>query len=473
MDYRPVPEGHRESFRRLVSYAFDPASGPNFDLEERRERPESFEPRGLYDVDESDGGGGTADAGDGGDGPSASDGPTTDHLAAVCKIYRFTLRIRDAWRPAGGVGAVASAPETRRRGYVADMLDGLHRELRGDGTPFAVLWPFDYGFYRRLGYEQVGQYARLTVPPDELSAVAAGAADDGAFVRLDADDWAELDAVHAAWADEGLAVDRTESWWRRQVFEHWSDDPYVYGWRDDDGDLGGYVVYTFEDGDGGSDDRTLVVYELAATDERARRHCLRFLRDHDSQVGAVRLTDRVDRATALRDALDDPRAADVEVRPGPMLRAVDLPAAVAAIPFSPGAEATLVVRVVDDACPWNDGRFELTVADGSGRLEPLDDAPEGERETTDAPGSGGDPPPTADRSPDPNSDLGGDVGALSAALVGAVPVDELAARQSGRVGSDGPEDDAGSAGALWGDADAIAALAGCCPPVETYLREGF
>jgi predicted acetyltransferase len=495
MDYRPVPEAHRESFERLVRYAFDPASGPDFDLEDRRPDPEIFDVRGLYHPP-GDGDVAPADDGDGADADGSDPTPTGEDLAAICGVFRFTLRVRDDWVPAGGLAAVASAPETRRRGYVSDVLDGVHRELRDDGTPFAILWPFAYPFYRRHGYEQVSRYGRLTVPPDELSAVAARPA--GEVVRLAADDWAEIDAIHAAWATESLAVDRTEGWWRRHVFEHWATDPYVYGWRDADGDLRGYVVYAFEDGERGRDDRTMVVRELAGVDETARRQCLRFVRDHDSQAATVRLSDRLDRAIALRTALDDPRAADLEVRPGPMLRAVDLRTAVGAVAFPPDVEARLTLEVRDAACPWNDGVFELTVADGTGRLEAVggvgDDgstcrsAGRSTPEATGAPSSS--PSVTALSSTD--VDVRAGVGALSAALVGAIPVRELATRgDAGGLDRSGPSaatettadrpadrptdrrSPDGSAAGLTGDADALETLAACCPAVETYLREGF
>jgi predicted acetyltransferase len=432
MEYRPVPDVHGDAARRLVAYAFRPASGPEFafDDADADPSPDAYDARGVYDVP------------DGGE-------ATADDLAAACRIYRFDLRVRGTWTAAGGLSAVASDPAGRRRGHVGALLDGFHRELHADGATVSTLWPFSYGFYRRFGYEQVSTGARVTLPPDELSTIPSEPA--GTFERLTADDWAAAADVYRAWATESLAMARDESWWRTRVFDSWDAAPYVYGWRDDD--LRGYVVYTFEEGDAGSDDRTMVVRELAAADDRARGHCLRFCRDHDSQVGSIRLSTTPGDARRLQAAAADPYAVDVEIRPGPMARVVDLPAAIDALAVPAAAEADLTVAVADHACPWNDGRYRLTAADGSATLDRLGDRADDGRERA---GDGDPRRAPAAAGGDATADVRASIGALSAALVGATPIDELARR-----------------GGFAGDDDALTALAGCLPAVDVFLREGF
>ena len=46
MEYRPIPDGRSEEFRRLVSYAFSPESGPGLEDEEK---PHPGERYGLFD----------------------------------------------------------------------------------------------------------------------------------------------------------------------------------------------------------------------------------------------------------------------------------------------------------------------------------------------------------------------------------------------------------------------------------------
>lgn len=435
MDYRPVPDDHRDAYDAVLSYAFSPERGPDPDRD-GPDRPAGFHPRALYDVDPDGDRRGTAeepdDRGDAATEPDerGTSDPPADAMAVVCGFHDFSARIRGAFRPVGGVSAVASPPERRRQGLVRELLGGVHRELRDDGVPFAALWPFEFEFYRRLGYARVGDYSRITVPPDELAAVAAEPA--GRFEQLSADDWARLDAVHAAWADDALGLDRTEDWWRKRVFRSWGTDPYVYGWSDG-GELRGYLVYTVEEGDdegANAAGRTMAVSELAHRDREARGQLLRFCRDHDSQVEAVRLVGPPD--ARLFDELDDPRAADTEVRPGPMARLVDVPAALEAVDYPAGVSGSVVLDVADDGCPWNDGRVRLSVGDGGGRVESVDD-------------DGG------------SADVSLDVRALTRLVVGSHGIDRLVELGDVSVADPAARD----------------LLADALPPTDPYLREGF
>ncbi|WP_129113126.1 GNAT family N-acetyltransferase [Halegenticoccus tardaugens] len=408
MDYRCLPEAHRPVFRRLVRYAFSPERGPDPDDDEEIERPDIYRRRGLYDVDAA-----VPD--------EELDG---DDLLAVCGYYAFTARVRGGWHPLGGVSAVASPPETRRQGHVGRLLSSLLREFCDRGTYFSALWPFEYGFYRRFGYAMANTHARTVVPPAELAEACGDAG--GRFRSLDADEHPRLDDVHREWATEALAIRRTEGWWRHRAFSWWRTDPYAYGWEDDDGDLRGYLFYTVEEED---DEKIMNVGEFAAADAETRRQLLRFCRDHDSQVDAVRLHGPAAEATSLPEALSDPRAASVEIEPGPMVRIVDVEAAAAALAYPDGVAGSVTVEVTDDRCPWNDGAFELVVDGGEAACRP-----------TDA---------------DPAVRL--NVRALSKLVVGSKSLAALARRGEATVE----------------DETAAKTLAAAFPPEPVYLREGF
>lgn len=156
MHLRPLPEEHRETYREFLNYAFRPENGPDWS-DERLPDPESYRPRGFYDA--------------------PPDAPVEDldaaDLRTVCAFYDFTARVRGEWHPLPGISAVASPPEARRQGHVAAMLDALLAEFRDTGRYLSALWPFEYAFYRRFGWATASNYAKTTVPPDELGAVAA------------------------------------------------------------------------------------------------------------------------------------------------------------------------------------------------------------------------------------------------------------------------------------------------------------
>jgi len=210
-------------------------------------------------------------------------------------------------------------------------------EFQDEGIDHSALWPFERSFYRRLGWETGSRYLRVEAPPEELR--TAGADRTGIFESTEADEWERLVPVHGARdAGRGLHVDRTEARWRRRIFEGWGDDPYVYRWDDGAGETRAYVTYVIEDGDG-DDGLELRVYEASWTDHHARRQLLRFLGDHDSQVGTVKFTAALDPDFPILEAVEDPSSVTVEVEVGHMVRLTDVAAGLSSSP-TPRGRAT-------------------------------------------------------------------------------------------------------------------------------------
>ena len=331
MEYRPIPDDRNEEFRRLVSYAFSPESGPGLDDEEK---PHPGERYGLFE-----------------------DGT----LLCVCRHYDLTAHVRGEDRRVAGLSAVASPPEHRRRGYVAELLRESLVDYRDRGIDFSLLWPFEHAFYRRYGWGTVNDYARYEAAP-ETFAPAAGP-DRGQFRRVEADEWASLDAIHRAHGDRAdLSLRRSEAWWRRRVFEHWCDDPYVYRW-DDEGEPRAYLAYTVDD-DG---ETTLRVTDMAHADHAALRQLLRFLSVHRSQIDCIAV--RAPPDWPLFEMVDDPEEVECSLHAGPMFRLVDVARALERLDEF---EGTLTISVSDPLALWNDGTFSLS-SGGRTTCEPAEE----------------------------------------------------------------------------------------------------
>ena len=338
MDYRPVP-GDSSDLRRSLSYAFRPEAGPP-DLDEEPPPPATVgETRGLYDG---------------------------DVLHTVCKHHWFTARVAGTAHALAGLSAVATPPEHRRQGLVRRLVEHALEEYRDRGTYLTALWPFKHPFYAQFGWVLANRYAIQTFEPTVLSVIDAGS--DGSIRPLAPDDHQKLARVlDAESGHRTLFIERTEEWWRKRVFEGWETDPYVYGWVRD-GELQGYLVYAIqEDGD----DLELRVNELAAVDREAKCRMFRFIADHDSQVASVRLYGPPD--DLLFDTVEDPTAVDVRIKPGPMIRLVDLSAAIEARPAS--GSGSLIIEVTDHLADWNDGRFRVDFGDEKTRCMAVDADP--------------------------------------------------------------------------------------------------
>lgn len=398
-DYRVVSDADINEFRRLVNYAFRPTEAfePIESIDDLPDPATLAVNRGLYDGDE---------------------------IVSTVAHHWFTLRIRGEWHGVAGVSAVSTPPKHRRKGLVRQLLSASLHEYRERGTHFAALWPFEYAFYRKLGWGTCSEGAVTTCSPDALAFVdSVDVPIGGAFVDLDADRWEELDRIYEACNDHALAMQRTEEWWRKRVFQGWKRDPYVAGWERD-GELRGYLVYAIEEGD---DEREMTVWELGYRDREAYLELVRFCRYHDSQIGEV--TIHGPRDTILHDLVSDPRAVEIELHPGGMIRVVDVEGALSALSYPVDESRSLVLDVNDDLAEWNDGRFRLAVEDGHATCEM----------TTD----------------DPEVSIG--IATLSQIVVGYLSVERAR---------------------LVGDFDVMSetgekTLAAMFPEEETYLREGF
>lgn len=410
VEYRPLPDGTRETVHEYTSYAFSPEEGPpEYDPNEDDDRVNLGSRRGVYE-----------------DGAPEDADPL-----CVCRHHWFDARVRGEFHPTPGLAAVATPPENRRGGYVRRLIEASLEEYRERGARFSVLWPFRYRFYREYGWDTCNRSLIYESEPEAL-AFAADAVFDGAYERIEADDYERIEPVYEAHGSEyALTLDRDEDWWRHRVFRGGSTDPFVYAWERD-GEPRGYVIYSVE-GEWG--DRTLRVWKLAHVDHEAYLALLAFVYNHDSQVNEVRI--REPEPERLLDLVPDPEDVDCSFEDGPMVRIVDVAETLSRLSY-PDEDARITLAVDDPLVDWNDGTFALEAAGGEAACEPT---------ATDS-GTDG----TEDR---PDARL--DVGALSQLVVGSRSAAELE-----RVGRIEARSD-----------DAIAALGRLFPREPVYLRDGF
>ncbi|WP_115863822.1 GNAT family N-acetyltransferase [Halorussus litoreus] len=351
MEYRPLPDDRRDEFEKYLQYAFSPEEGPGVDRGDDHDSDEQpGHPRALVDGDD---------------------------LLAVCRHYWFRTRLRGRWFEMPGLAAVATPPEHRRNGYVTRLLAESLAEYRDRGDVLTALWATEHTVYGGLGWGLANRFGKYQCDPDDLAFARDCEEAGGEFRSLDTDDYDRLDPVLAAEsAGYELAVDRSEDWWCERVLENWQAKPYVAGWADD-GEIRGYLVYRFEAEDDG---KRLHVEEFAAVDREARLNLLRYLANHDSQVDSVSVYAPPD--WGLFDAVEDPGSVECEVKAGPMVRLVDVPAAIEAFDYPDVASRAFTLSVSDPLADWNDRTFRVDLADGRATCEPTDE--EAETDTADA-----------------------------------------------------------------------------------------
>ena len=272
--------------------------------------------------------------------------------AAVC--YPFEMFLAGQRVRVGGLASVLSAPETRRRGFVRELLRGILEKLHGDGVGWMLEYPFDPRFYARYGFASVPTGSEVTFPTETLF---SGPAPDAE--RLTGDAESVLAPIYNRWAESyafTLTRDNTaRPTWSRML----ADDRFCYVLPD------AYAVMELEQT---GKTQTLIVHDYAFASPAGREQLFRFFGAFYGQAELV----------SLHLPNDEPLAFDLQnyhtnELPGLQARMVDLPAALE--PLTYASEKTFVLRVTDPFCPWNDGVWQVTLSPTGSAVTPAREPP--------------------------------------------------------------------------------------------------
>jgi len=255
----------------------------------------------------------------------------------------------------GAIGGVATVPHARGKGLARGLMEYALNILREKRIPWAILHPFDFGFYHRLGWGQGTPMVKMSLK--DLRLLRCGSP-PGSYRLVGTEMWESLDLIHRIWALAGSgSLVRGQREWSRLL--HRPVAPRTCAVWESGGDAG-YVVYELKRSTGASRlDGTCTVHDWAWTAPTAREALLSYLANHAGQVG------RIDLKVSVDDPLANLEGEGVEkaLTRGPMVRLVDVSR------YDPCASrtrvGTLAVHVRDPLCAWNDGSFRLGVAEVS------------------------------------------------------------------------------------------------------------
>lgn len=267
------------------------------------------------------------------------------------------------------IAAVGVRPVARRRGYASHMMRGIVRADHEAGRPFSLLFPFQHGYYRRLGYATVGLTHFYRVPVSRI----LDHPEQRRHIR------AAREAGHQAIYDlhrqsllGGLGgLERTARQWTARwtkTDEHW----IVY----DHNGLQGYLAYQ-------PIENEISVREIIATTPEAERGLWAFLAAQIEQHAAVTYHAPADKPlwSIFREPLMHEAANrgfvlhDIAaLTAGLMARLVDVPAAFARRTFSAEIGGTIVVDLRDPVLEANTGTFQIRFESGHAEVAPTTDS---------------------------------------------------------------------------------------------------
>lgn len=279
-------------------------------------------------------------------------------LVAAATIHALHLVWGEIILPMGGVAGVACAAEQRGRGHVARLLNTSLEMMRETGQFTSGLYPFAYAFYRRHGWEWVGEKRRYSLPTSEVRA-----APEGRHVRCyDGPD--ALDSVRPVYDAfarryRGMATraDADPNFWERALKHNDTKTTYVQVYHDPETDQPeGYLTFRYPQGGDAA-----YVGEFFANTPAAYRGLLSTLHYYGTQVRRIEFSAPSDDPLPLHVMHHD---LQTSVSPLFMGRIVDIIPAFTALTPPQEVRGTLTLQVSDSSCIWNNQAFELTVESG-------------------------------------------------------------------------------------------------------------
>jgi predicted acetyltransferase len=300
-------------------------------------------------------------------------------LVGTAGVYPFTFTIPGGRIPAAGVTMVGVLPSHRRKGILTKMMKVQLDDVRARGEPIAILWASEDLIYQRFGYGMASVQGQIDAPRDRARFLR----DTGPVGRarlVDLDEAVKvLPSVYdrVAEATPGMFA-RSPEWWRYHRLRDPEDRRRGGGplWRavlEIEGRPEAYALYrVFSNWDGGVNTGYTQVEEAIGTTPEATREIWRFAFGIDLMERVKAWLLPPDHPLMLSTA--EPtrlRFAQVDTF---WLRIVDLPAALEARSYA--TDGSIVFEVTDEFCPWNAGRWRVTVENGPARVEPASGDPD-------------------------------------------------------------------------------------------------
>lgn len=257
-------------------------------------------------------------------------------------------------RKMGGIAGVATWAHARGQGHVDRLLVESLVRMREAGQSLSALYPFAWSFYRKYGWDWVGERWNLDLPLRELPKHRGEirlVGDKDEAKALVQDVYRRYTSTH-----HGPPTTETRKWDNR--LEHSDNkETYVYASGSD-----GYLLWHYgKDGDAPGH-----VREMLCTTPDAERALLGLLRDFgmQSKIGNFH---NVPSDHTLRCHLAH---WDVKATAEPVFaaRVVDVEKALTGLKTS--AEGALTIAVSDSHAPWNDGVFTLEASGGETVCKP-------------------------------------------------------------------------------------------------------
>lgn len=281
-----------------------------------------------------------------------------DENGVLCSQMECTKRssfISGVAVPCAAVGGVASRPEARGNGSVRLIFEHLMKNAQDDGFVVSALHPFSVDFYRKFGYEPLGNVINAEIP----FASFKRRKQTGQIKLFSGKEGEKLLSIYKAFAAQhNLMFERNDT-------SEFFSDPYheccyTYWWEDENNQPQGYVSVVPNRGDS-----VLSVKEFAFLSRAALEGLLAFIFSFSGNYKTLRISG-LPSSSPVVDFLGDRRHIKTSLGSNFAARILQLEPVLRLLKY-PQEQGFFSLKM-EDFLPWNQGVFTVEYGGGSVKL---------------------------------------------------------------------------------------------------------
>ena len=279
-----------------------------------------------------------------------------ENMVAAAGWYDFQIFIREQLLNCAGIAYVMTNPIYRRKGHVKELMNKILLERKAKGYSVSALWPFDYDFYRKFGFERFEKTITYKFKPSQLSSELK-LEDNIKIVEVTkSKDYTPL--IQVAKNAEGKwnrVIGETNAWQVRGELQNYS----IYLLKRDDEPIA-YICFEFKKRAEWQYD--MRVMDLAFTDIDAKHAIFAFIRNFSADISNViiNLPYTVEVESYLTSVLEDCKFNQWPA----MLRILDVKKSFESLKYPSYLKKKLLFNVEDSLISENTGTWQLHIENG-------------------------------------------------------------------------------------------------------------
>lgn len=284
-------------------------------------------------------------------------------LLAVLQCQPHFMWLDGASVKSGGIGNVASLPESRRSGIVRKMFKSICGKMYEDGCVMSYLYPFSHSYYRKFGYELCCDAEVFHASPEDLLGLGFKGEAKQFEPGENGTDPGDIIEIYNTFASQfNIMLDR-DAWQWEQKLEH---DPVqsktrtyiVYG---EDKKANGYFTYIY-DKEGASAE--LTIRDMAWTDYDGMYNLFAFLGKFFGNVKKIVFD--IPPNFVPEYLWKEPLENEITKRPNGMARVINAQKALQTIK-KPSGEGSFTIKISDTFMQQNNKSYKVAWKGGESK----------------------------------------------------------------------------------------------------------